>query len=218
MDAAKMIDVILDQGGFEVTRTVALQWLNEKYEIMVGQSKWRRSVFSLGSTTDGTAAYTVSGTVISIEGEGVMVAYADGAKLHEQVSPQDMWLLESGQSTLKTDTRGAYTDDYATDGTWKLKLWPVPDETGKAITALAALNPVPLTDSSSDVAITPLKTHTALVEGAIALGKARIDERYDAADRDEARFTAVVDQLAGDLMTRDGPGVQQIKVFGRHFR
>jgi hypothetical protein len=213
LNGQELVTIVLDQGGFDVSRAVVLGWINEKYDVMVGHSKWRKARVDFGTTTNGDGRYAVPDGVVSIE-TGLRVDYADGSLIHDQVSVTELWGIENG--TLQVQG-GAYTDHYDDQGKWSVDLWPVPEEDGAGIFAVGAILPVPLADSPSSVPITPPKTWPALVEGSIALGKARLDERYDAADRDEARFTAVVDQMAGDLLARDNSGAQQIRVAGYHF-
>jgi hypothetical protein len=211
-----MITVVLEQGGFDTDRTTALGWLNEKYRIMVAVSRWREAATIIGTTVADQSTYPVPSEVAAIT-EGLIITTSDGIMEFKGIGQRELWGLQSGRLSLSTSAEGRYADSFDDEGNWQLDLWPVPDTTGYEITAFCALNPTALVDTSSSVPIVPEDTHTALIEGAIALGKARIYERYDAADRDEARFTAVVDQLSGRKLSADNSGAVQALVYGKHF-
>ncbi len=102
-------------------------------------------------------------------------------------------------------------------GVAQIELYPVPEESGLTIIALAASLPPDLTDTDTTTPIIPVDFHRALVEGAVADGLRLIDERIQEAQAFEDRFDAAIEQLRRRKNSRVGQHGQHVLVHGRHW-
>jgi hypothetical protein len=84
------------------------------------------------------------------------------------------------------------------------------------ITALAAMVPAEMTSGMSPVI--PEDMHGDLLDGAIALGLLRMDERADSAATFEARFERMVEKLRRRKNSRVGSRVSRMKLYGYDWR
>jgi hypothetical protein len=94
-------------------------------------------------------------------------------------------------------------------------LYPVPDSSGVAITALASIQPPDLSGSMEpDI---PVDLHEGLRDGAISTGLRLEDERIPEADSFEGRFVDATNALARRKNSRLNHGPTQILIKNIHW-
>lgn len=214
MDAATIITNTINQVGTDASRLTVLSLLNEAYQTQVAQSQWVRNVVSLGNTVAGTATYALPATVIDVEGLRV------GAYPFQALDGgvQQMWDLQT-QPGVWNGRQGTYAVEYATSGAeTSIRLYPTPDTSGTAITALAAVLPTVLTDSGTSTPVTPVDLHGSLIDGTASLILLRVDERPDLAPPFEERFQKGIIDLRRRRISRTSAGnPMQALVEGIHW-
>lgn len=208
----EIVATVADQGGFDTratgSSTADVQgWVNEAYRKLVVRSRWRKAQVQIATTVVDQAEYALSDDVVDIL-EGVIV---DGAP-YSSVGQETLWRLKNGNATADG---GVWAGDYTDTGAQQIELYPAPAEAGLSIQALALLAPAALSDG--DTPIVPVDFHDAIVDGAIATGLRREDERIAEADSYEARFREEIETLRrrGNMRLSSGP--VQIQVGGFHF-
>lgn len=211
----EIVTGVLTQGGFDVSTAVAGSWVHEVYRRAVAQSQWQMESLSLGTTVTGVSTYAIPERVVDIVG----INLNDGSGRGQpsdwlRVTPTDMWALRAGRKSV-SGSGGAFAPSYGSAGERRIELYPVP-ETGAAIEALAAV--LPATLSGAAVPVIPEDLHGALIDGAIALGLLRMDERADSAQTFEARFERMVQDLRRRKNSRVGSGAARLQVRGFDWR
>ena len=207
MNLAELLSAVRDQGGFDVTETVATGWINDRHAALVARAKYLQKEVSLGTTVSGQGEYSLPDVANIVDLEGVLV----GSAPYERVGQRYLW-----ERKFRGGTGNVFAPDFTTSGTLQIELYPAPDEDGTAITALAAVQPSALA-ASEDVPVVPPDFHKVIVDGAMAIGLERIDERLDEADRYHQLFEAGVMELIRRRNSRIGSGPVQIQVAGKHF-
>jgi hypothetical protein len=91
----------------------------------------------------------------------------------------------------------------------KLQLWPAPTTAGYSIQALCSMLPADLTTSPDTTPAIPVDLHEALADGAIGLGRLRVDERADLAQPYLEKFQAAVGKLVKRRRSRLQSGAWQ---------
>lgn len=187
MQFSELVAAVRDQGGFDSSSTGSTaaeikSWINEAYKRMVVRARWRKAQVQLAVTVAGQDTYAVPDTVEDII-EGLEI---DGEPV-------------------------AWESAYADDGTAEIVLGTVPETAGVSITALAALSPPPLV-ADADVPIVPGDFHDAIVDGAIATGLRRVEERIAEADSYEGRYLSEIEGLRrrGNMRLNTGPVTLQV--------
>lgn len=211
----EIVAAVKDQGGLDASESVRGAWVNEVHRTAVVKSKWLMQSVSLGLTVVGTEAYDIPDRVAEID--GLYLDAADGPAHYRRVGTTDLWDLKSGRARL-SGSGGVFapqftaTTNTTAGGVAQVELFPVPDEAGVDIVTLAALIPVDLTNG--DEPLVPADMHGDLLDGAISLGIARLDERLDSASAYAQKFAAMVDELGRRRNRRVGGEPQRIQLWG----
>lgn len=209
----EIVDAVLAQGGFDVARSMAGGWVNEKHREAVAQAQWMQQEVSLGVTVVGDSDYLVPENVVEIE--GLYLLDDMGQPGHwTRASTAELWALKAGRSSV-SGSGGVYSPKYGTAGEKLVELYPAPETAGVSIITLASVVPEPMVTGASPVI--PVDMHGDLVEGAIGLGLLRMDERGDMAAVYEAKFRAMVQRLARRRIARVGGGASRVRVAGYDF-
>lgn len=206
----EIVTAVRDQGGFAVTDSVIGGWINERHREAVAQSKWLEQEQSLGVTVVDRGDYDIPAGVVDIV--GIYLDRGEGPEHWARVSPTDMWAVKAGRKHLR-GSGGVFAPKFGTAGEKRIELFPAPEVAGTTIVSLAAMLPAAMVSGSSPVI--PEDMHGALVDGAIALGLLRMDERADSSAVFEARFQAMVQGLARRKRSRVGSEVARMQVW-RH--
>lgn len=211
MNAAGIITAVQDQTGTDASRATVLSLLNEKYGEMCSRSRWLLETISLGSTVAGTAEYALPDNVIEL------ISLRAGSYRFGEIGAKDYWdLLARGTGTWD-GRRGAYAPTYSSTGGTSVSLWPTPDVSGTALTALASVQPADLTDAGTSTPVVPADVHGALIDGTSSLVLSRIDERSDLAIPFEQRFQEAVERLRRRKNSRVGGDGMQAQIRGVHW-
>lgn len=214
MTGQQIVTAILEQGGFDVDRPVALGWANEKYSSMVARARALKALVELGTTTNGDDTFAFPERGVSLL--SLHVVYAQGAKEYVEGSLEQLVGIDTGR--LRVPYReGVFVESFTEEGVRRIVLRPVPQEAGAPVIALVALRPLQLADSETSSPIVDEDVHDALVEGAIGLGLARLDENIAEADRYEGRYEAKVAELERREKMKVAPASAQMQISGYHF-
>lgn len=108
---------------------------------MVAESKWRKITRALGPTVAGDNTYTVADDVVDVENLWI------GGENYASVSQDELVELQEGRAGL-TGARGAFAPLYGTDASQGFVIWPTPETSGDAITAIVAVLPPDTADGS----------------------------------------------------------------------
>jgi hypothetical protein len=137
---------------------------------------------------------------------------------------EDLWeLQQSGSPSAVLGVPGAFVADYGEDGDADadedtapvLTLWPTPTTAGLSIIGACAVLPAAITDATATSLELPLPADVVVpiaVDGAIRLGKLRVDEREDLAAPFQARYEAAVARLMKRAKSRIGGGPGQARL------
>lgn len=202
---------------FDVTTTRATDVANERLQRMATESKGIRSIKSLGTTTAGTSSYALDSTVIQVY--KVKVAYTAGtANFEGVISIDDLWDIDAGTATpVDTDLSHWYAieaDADSSQATDNLRLYPTPEESGKTITGLVAIQPATITYGSGTALPVPLDVHQHLLAGC----KAELmdeESRQDESAKLEGVFQAGIAKLRERVQERGvGSGRHRMRVAG----
>lgn len=207
MTLGEAIAAVKSEGGFDsastATPTATIRgWIWESVQTALAKSKYRRAALELGPAVSGTADYALPDHVLDVN------ALRVGAGLPYMEIPgiETLWALEAGRSTIwPGGFLASFGDDADADADLdtlaQVKLWPTPgaDQDGLPIVADCAVS-IP-TESTDDAYVIPLPldvVRAIAVDGAIAIGRERVDERPDLA----AGFAAKAESATGELVKR----------------
>lgn len=211
MTLDEMVAAVRDEGGFDDTSSsvvpaTIVSWVNTKYTEMVEDSKYQKVQRSIGPSVAGEGRYYLGGDIVDVARLQV-----DNSDAYARGTIEDLWNLRNGHATVTPGYIGAYIGTFDTAGNSAITIFPTPVEDGLAINILAAVSPTELA-AGADTPIVPRRYHQAIVEGAIGLGKLRVDERPDLAASREAIFTDAVQKLQRSGNSRIGSGPSRIRI------
>jgi hypothetical protein len=217
MLASQLVAKVVTEGGFDTaasdtTSDTVLSWINEMYREMVSSAEWLRSERQLGVTVVGQDLYDLADDVIRISKVAV-----NGDSSWKIVTAEELLDLKWQGDVALWSAPGVVAQVYdEVTGRQKLQLWPAPQSAGYAIQALASILPAPLTTTPTDTPpLLPVDVHEAIADGAIGLGRLRIDERDDLAEPYLQKFQAAVGKLVKRRRSRIQDGAWQAGVGGR---
>jgi hypothetical protein len=192
MNFAQIVAKVKSEGGFDVTDDMVGGWVNEVYKEAVAASEWMVATVELGPVEDGVSAYAIPDNVV-----GVDAIHVDGSSSYYRVGTSDLWSLQAGDSSIFPTSHSVFAQNFDADGQRQIELWPVPEaeDAGASIMARVALVPTDLTGEAEPQV--PQDVHGRLVDGAVAIGLQRIDERPGAAQVFDAKFAEIVTALRG---------------------
>lgn len=182
---------------YDVTTTRAAAVANERLNRMVTEAKYIRAVKSLGTTTSGTASYSLDASIVGIL--KAKAVYTAGQVNYEGTeSLEDLWDIDAGTATVVSDTNAywiAIQPDSDSDGTTNsFLLSPTPSQSSVTVTGLVALQAATFTYGNSSALPIPVDTHEHLLAGC----KAELsdeDEREDLSARFESTFQLGIQKL-----------------------
>lgn len=200
------------QSLFDCSQARAVDVVNERLSRMVSESESLQAMVSLGTTTAGTASYTLPSNVVNVLRVLIGTQPYEGSESLEAFQDIDAGLA---------DTDGYFyailPDADSDENTSSLRFYPAPSTTGTAISALVALMPSTLTYTSGTALPIPLDTHPHLLAGA----KAELfdeEDRQDEAQKEEAVFAAGIAKLAKRVKDRaKGTGHHRMRMAGYDF-
>lgn len=200
---------------FDVSSSTASSWAQEAYRRAVADSGWLTSTVAIGTTVAGQKDYALPTTVVQLES-----LFVNGVE-YSRVGEFDLTDVSSSNAFLST-AGGIYAQSSSSAGVDQITLFPTPDAStsGMPITGKAELVPSDLMTGagagSSPVFSADL--HSVVLDGAIALGYMRADERPDMAGVHEQRFQEGVRKLKARKIARvRGRGPFRARVAGRDF-
>jgi hypothetical protein len=197
------VDLIADvRAQVDVTDDEAYAWLLDRARVMNAESQWLLTEFNIPASTGGTTGqweYELPDDLLKTEAVAV-----NGIPFRRAT------LAQMDDARARVSTRRIYSDAVDPVLTKRLlALWPPPEGSDVQI-VLRYLRDVP--DDRAGMPPFPLDLHSALADGAIATGLARMDERFDSAGYFEARFTDAVARLKRRRSSRVGRGGTRIRV------
>ena len=173
----------------------AYTWLLDRARVMNAESSW--NLFETSFSSDGSRGYPLPSDCVWVE--AVLVAG----------SPYQRSTLHAMDARWGGDGNwlGIYAYYVGPDGLPELQLHPPPVGNIVQIRYVADV-----TDSQSASPPFPPDFDQALVDGAISIGLARMDERFDSAQYFEARFVESIQRLRRRRHGRVGRGAVPIRV------
>lgn len=208
-----IVAVVLSQGGFDVGSAVAGGWVNEKHREAVARSEWLMETVTIGPTVAGVATYDLPANVAHIRGLYLTDAVG-GPGDWQHVTTNELWDVKAGRAFLR-GSGGVFCADYGSAGEKRIELFPAPDVAGLSIVMLAAVIPPTLISGGSPVI--PEDMHGALIDGSIAVGLLRMDERADSASVFIASFERMVRELGARKVKRVSGGRARARFAGYDF-
>lgn len=188
----------------EVDDSLALSWLMDRSRLLNAEAAWNLNTAVLSAHSD-SYVYPLDDEVLFVE--AVLVG-PDGIETPYQRAT--MHQLDARRSGRTGGTVPLYAEDprpYAPDGIFEIQLSPNPSDQTRILIRYVAELPDSLT-----VPPFPADFDSALVDGAIALGIARMDERFDSAGYYEQRYLGAIPRLRRRRHGRIGRGAVQIRV------
>jgi hypothetical protein len=216
MFTSAIVTKVITEGAFDTaasdtSNATVLAWVNEVYREMVASAEWLRSERTLGVTVVGQDLYDLADDVIRISKVAV-----NGDSSWKIVAAEELLDLKWQGDVALWSAPGVVAQVYdEVTGKQKLQLWPAPQAAGYAIQALASILPADLTMAPDTTPNVPVDLHEALADGAIGLGRMRVDEREDLAAPYMQKFQAAVGKLVKRRRSRIQDGAWQAGVGGR---
>lgn len=217
MLASELVAKVVTEGGFDTAASdtssaTVLSWINEVYREMVSAAEWLRSERSLGVTVAGQDLYDLPDDVIRVSKVAI-----NGSSRWDIVATEELLDLKWQGGLYLTGSPGVVAQVYdEVTSKQKIQLWPVPQTAGYTIQVLGSILPAALTTAGPDATpLLPPDVHEALADGAIGLGRLRVDEREDLAAPYMQKFQAAVGKLVKRRRSRIQEGAWQAGVGGR---
>lgn len=212
MLASEIVAAVASEG---LSSADSLALVNERYREANAKARYNLVTETLGTTVAGTTNYALTSTIIDVD--KVLVGTAE----YTSASRDQIGGLVSGRLTFirSTGVSGVFAADYTAAGVVQIELYPTPETSGDTIYIEGVEEPSALTTSPDTTPIFPPDLHgKILVDGTIALIRARQDERMDSAQWFESRFVEGVEELRRRAIGRTrASGPVQIQVAGAHF-
>jgi hypothetical protein len=208
-----IVAAVKGQGGFDADDVTVGSWVNEVYAAVVVAAEWQMATVTLASTVAAQAGYDLPDSVASVE--GLYLDSGDGPAHYIRVGAQELWELRAGRRQL-VGSGGAFGPAWTAGGVEQIELFPAPETSGVEITALVSQIPSELIAGQSPGI--PADLHPGLIEGAIALGLARVDERLDSAQVFDAKVAQMADALKRRKNKRVGSTPHRLGLWGSDWR
>lgn len=213
-----LVTSILEEGGFDATQSMALNWLDQRHRLMCSRTRCFRKKLS-APTVAGQRGYPVPAEVQEIREVLVESSAATGSETvpygaghHSDLAQGALGYIWLGGLYSKVGG-GIFVRDESATGEDLLALYPTPTESGLIIMTHAVCRPAALVVDGQTV--TPPEFDDALVAGAIGTGLERIEGRPDLAASSEAKFEGACVELLRQVNDRFRPtGPVQIRVRG----
>lgn len=214
MKYEEIIARVKSEGGFDVDDPTVGGWVNQLHKEAVAAAQWMEAEIDLATTAEGVAAYDVPDNVADLASLWLEPGGKPGD--WEIVGRTALRALKGGRSFLR-GSGGVFARAFTADGTHQVELFPVPagETAGLAIKADVALIPGDM--KAGDTPVIPADMHGRLLEGSIAIGLARIDERPDSAQVFQQRMAEMAEMLRRRKNSRIGSEPTRISVEGYDF-
>lgn len=205
------VSKVVSEGGFDTSSSntsadTVRSWVNERVREALATSKYRKATVEIGPTVAGQAQYALPEHVVDVRALRV----ASGRRW-TRASTEELYDLQGGDAWLRSSP-GAFAANFEADTDPVVELWPAPDEDGSTITLLAAVSLEAELATGDTIPLPSDLAQRIAVDGAIALGRRRIDEREDLAAGYELRFEKAVQELSRRANSRMGSGPHQIGI------
>lgn len=214
MTGQEIVDAVIEEGGFDtsstgIDRATVSGWVSERYKDLVVRAKWRMAITTIATTVSGEANYPLDDAIVEVDEIKV------GGVRYSAVGVEEMWDIDSALLELKPGFGGVFAPTYDDQGNTSIRLNPQPVTAGTVIAGLVVLQPAPFQDASSFTPAIPADLHRKLVDGAIAEGLAKVDERLNEAGFYEGRWEQTVDALSRRKRSRVSQPVTRLRVTRR---
>lgn len=206
----ELVEGVMAQGGF-TNAAMAGGWVNEVHRKAVSESQWLMQELALGSTVVDQTDYDIPANAVDIVGLYLLDTQTGLPLDWQRISTTEMWDVKGKRQGIR-GTGGVFSPKFGESGEKRIELYPAPLVADVAITALAAMSPATMSSGMSPVI--PEDMHGDLMDGAIALGLLRIDERPDSAALFDAKFGRMVTLLSRRKNSRVGSRTTRIRVSG----
>lgn len=207
-DAA--VTKVLEQGGFSVAAAEASGWLDELQKEAVAEAQFLQEEVTIAPTVIGQAAYTVPANAVDVA--EVWVEGDTQTTDYQRVASRDLRSVRRGNGSV---SRGIFAPQFTSAGVAQIELHPAPTVAALPIKALVAASAP--TAGTGIAFVIPEDVHGKLVDGAIALGKVRRDERADFSAVYEVNKAALVRAMVKRRNSRIGSGPARMAVYGIDF-
>jgi hypothetical protein len=183
----------------DVDNAQALAWLLDRARVMNAASSWllREAQIPVSLTTQ---EYALPDGAIRSE------ALTIGGRPYRRAT-----LSQMDQARFNAGTQPIYSDGVDALGASLLAIWP--PVVGVAVLRVLADVADPVNTATEEPPF-PEDIHRGLSDGAIAIGLARMDERFDSAAYFEARFTDATARLRTRRHSPAGRGGTPIRISG----
>lgn len=203
---AAMVDVVLNEGSFDVTEARILKWLNEAHRKLISRSTVLRKRLEVGPSVAGQANYELPDEVVQIR-EVLVGGRAYGTGRHSDISVGSYLLIDG--------TGGVTAQDSTPGGAAQIALIPAPPEDGLSVQVYAVCRADDLVVGDDTTIGSPEEFDEDLIAGAIATGLAREAMRPDLAVPFRQQHEGACTELLKQTRRRyRGPGPTQIRVEG----
>lgn len=181
----------------DVSSDQALEWLLDCARRMNANAGWLLREAEIALTVDVTEYATPTGAVR-------MEALTVGGRPYARST-----LGAMDQARYGHGTKTIYADGVNEDGDALISIWPPASGTG--ILRFLADVPEP-TNTATETPPFPADVHRGLSDGAIGIGLARMDERFDSAGYFSARFDDATARLRARRHSHVGRGGTPIRI------
>lgn len=210
MTTAELIAVV-QRATNEVSSTDALFYLNERQREMVAAAEYlEKLVTAFVTTVADQAVYLAADQDLT----DVKELYVGDSETYYYASREQIRLLRAGRLQLDVGSPGAFAPYFDTSGAWGVEIYPTPESSGTAISALVIDDP-PAMVSGGQVPVIPKHLHRYIAYGAIADLLRLDDEKLSEAGGYEALYAQGVQALRRAKLRRTGASTQ-IPVRGYH--
>ena len=188
----------------DIDDTLAHAWLIDRSRLLNAEAAWNVATDEIAATTD-SYAYALGSDVLFVE--AVLVGPAGMATPYQRATMHQLDARHSGQTENRSPIYAENPEPFAPGAVFEIQLDPNPTDATRIEVRYVAELPDGLINPPF-----PADFDSSLVDGAIALGLARMDERMDSAGYFEQRFLGAIPRLRRRRHGRIGRGAVSIRV------
>jgi hypothetical protein len=178
MTGDQIVDAVISQGSFDVSssgvaRTDVEGWCIEVYATLVAEAGWLRAIKTFATTVVDQSDYDWPASVVA-----AVELRDQAARRYLPVTVDQMWDLQGGVDLmLAVGAPAVYAVVYDDTGeTRQMRIYPTPDTAGLTLEGVCNLYPTEFNDDAAFALVTPPDFDGAIIDGAIRLGRRRVDE------------------------------------------
>lgn len=190
--------IVAVRAQIDCTDDEAYGWLLDRARVMNAESDWLLDTLALASTA-ADSSYPLPPDTLKVEA----VTIGGYPYRRSTLAQLDVAKASSSSRCIYADT----TD--LLDGFPAIEIWPPIGVNGTPVD-VRRLQDVP--DNRAGSPPFPADLHNALADGAIGIGLARLDERFDSAGYFDARFADATQRLRRRRHSRVGRGGTPIRL------